>query len=121
MNHWAGTASLPLPAIAGRATEASIEYSITGDASRIVRSRKESVEMTFQAAPATVRMGTPTTLTWTAREAKQCIAGGSWSGAVGTSGTRTVNMSTVGDHEFTLTCKSDTEAAEAKLRVAVSP
>jgi hypothetical protein len=121
MNHWAGTASIPLPAIAGRATEASMEYSIVGDASRIVRSRKGSVEMTFQAAPTTVRVGTPTVLTWTAKEAKQCIASGSWSGAVGTSGTRTVNVTTAGDHEFMLTCKSDTEAAEAKLRVAMSP
>jgi hypothetical protein len=121
MNHWAGTASLPLPAIAGRATDASIEYSITGDASRIVRSRKESVEMTFQAAPATMRVGTPAVLTWTAKEARQCTAGGSWSGAVRTSGTRTVNMTAAGDHEFTLTCKGDTETAEAKLRIAVSP
>jgi hypothetical protein len=121
MNHWAGTANMPLPAIAGRATEASMEYSIVGDASRIVRSRKGSVEMTVQAAPATVRVGMPTVLTWMAKEAKQCIAGGSWSGAVGTSGTRTVNMTTAGDHEFILTCQSDTEAAEAKLRIAVSP
>jgi hypothetical protein len=121
MNHWAGTASMPLPAIAGLATDASMEYSIVGDASRIVRSRKGSVEMTVQAAPATVRVGMPTVLTWTAKEAKQCIAGGSWSGAVGTSGTRTVNMTTAGDHEFTLTCQNDTESAETKLRVAVSP
>ena len=121
MNHWAGTANMPLPAIAGRATDASMEYSIAGDASRIVRSRKGSVEMTVQAAPATVRVGTPTVLTWTAKEAKQCVAGGSWSGAVGTSGTRTVNMTVAGDHEFTLTCQNDTEAAETRLRVAVSP
>ncbi len=121
MNHWAGTAGPPLPAIAGRATEASMEYSIAGDASRIVKSRKGSVEMTFQAAPSTVGVGTPTVLTWTAKEARQCIAGGSWSGALGTSGTRTVNMTAAGDHEFTLTCKNDTEAAETKLRVVVSP
>jgi hypothetical protein len=121
MNHWAGSASLPLPTIAGRATDASIECSIAGDASRIVRSRKGSVEMTFQAAPATVRLGTPTVLTWTAKEAKQCIAGGSWSGAVGTSGTRTVKMTAAGDHEFTLTCESETATAETTLRVAASP
>ena len=77
--------------------------------------------MTVQAAPATVRVGTPTVLTWTAKEAKQCVAGGSWSGAVGTSGTRTVNMTIAGDHEFTLTCQNDTESAETKLRVVVSP
>ena len=98
-----------------------MEYSIAGDASRIVKSRKGSVEMTFQAAPSTVGVGTPTVLTWTAKEARQCIAGGSWSGALGTSGTRTVNMTAAGDHEFTLTCKNDTEAAETKLRVVVSP
>jgi hypothetical protein len=121
MNRWTGTASLPLPAIAGRATDASVEYSIASDASRIVRSRKESVEMTFQAAPVAVRVGAPTVLTWTSREAKQCIAGGSWSGAVGTSGTRTVNMTAAGDHEFTLTCEGDAAAAETKLRVVVSP
>jgi hypothetical protein len=121
MNHWAGPGSMPLPAIVGRATDASMEYSIAGDASRIVRSRKGSVEMTVQAAPATVRVGTPTVLTWTAKEAKQCVAGGSWSGAVGTSGTRTVNMTIAGDHEFTLTCQNDTESAETKLRVVVSP
>jgi hypothetical protein len=121
MNHWGGAASAPLPAITGPATDASLEYSIVGDASRIVRSRKGSVEMTFQAAPATARVGAPIVLTWTSREAKQCIAGGSWSGTVGTSGTRTMNNTAAGEHEFTLTCQGDTAAAETKLRVAVSP
>jgi hypothetical protein len=120
MNRWGGAASVPLPTIVGRAIDASIEYSIAGDASRVVKSRKDSVEMTFRAAPSTVRAGTPTVLTWTAKEARQCIAGGSWSGAVGPSGTRTVNMTGAGDHEFTLTCENDTESAETKLRVVVS-
>jgi hypothetical protein len=121
MNRWAGTASVPLPAIAGRAIDASMEYSIAGDASRIVKSGKGSVELTFQAAPSIVRLGTPTVLTWTAKGAEQCISGGSWSGAVGTSGTRKVIMTAPGENEFTLTCKGDIEAAEARLRVDVSP
>jgi len=125
MNHWAGTAGPPLPAIAGRATEASMEYSIAGDASRIVKSRKGSVEMTFQAAPSTVGVGTPTVLTWTAKKARQCIAGGHVHGSrprrSKRTGPGTVNMTAAGDHEFTLTCKNDTEAAETKLRVVVSP
>jgi hypothetical protein len=121
LNRWTGTASLPLPTIAGPATDASMEYSIKSDASRIVRSRKGSAEMTFQAAPATVRIGAPTVLTWTSKEAKQCIAGGSWSGSVGAAGTRTVKMTAAGDHEFTLTCESGTATAETTLRVVVSP
>ena len=122
MNHWAGAAGVQLPAIAGRANEASsMEYSIKGDASRIVKSRKGSVEVTLQAAPSTVRSGTPTVLTWTAKEAKQCVAAGSWSGAVGTSGTRTVNVTSAGEHVFTLTCDNGTESAETKLRIMVSP
>ena len=121
LNRWTGTTSLPLPMIAGPATDASMDYSIASDVSRIVRSRKGSVEMTFGAAPATVRMGAPTVLTWTSKEAKQCIAGGSWSGAVGTSGTRTVKMTAAGEHEFTLACESDSATAETTLRVAVSP
>ena len=121
MNRWTGPAGLPLPTIAGRANDASVDYSIIGDASRMVRSRKGSVEMTFRAAPATVRVGTPTALTWTSKEARQCVAGGAWSGAVGTSGTRTVSMTAAGDHEFTLTCESDAATAETTLRVVVSP
>jgi hypothetical protein len=121
MNRWTGTASLPLPTIAGHATDASIDYSIRSEGSRIVRSRKGSVEMTFRAAPSMARAGTPTVLTWTSKEAKQCVAGGAWSGTVAASGTRTVNMTAAGDHEFTLTCESDTATAETTLRVAVSP
>ena len=121
LNRWAGRASLPLPTIAGPATDASMDFSIASDGSRVVRSRKGPVEMTFAAAPATVRMGAPTVLTWTSKDARQCTAGGSWSGAVGTSGTRSVNVTGSGDHDFTLTCEGDSASAETKLRVAVSP
>jgi hypothetical protein len=121
MNHWTGTANLPLPTIGGQATDASMDYSITSDASRMVRSRKGPVEMTFQAAPATLRVGAPTVLTWTSKDARRCVSGGAWSGVVGTSGTRTVNMASAGNHVFTLSCEGETATAETTLQVVVSP
>lgn len=121
LNHWAGAPSVPLPAIAGQAADAELDYSIKSDASRIVRSRRDSMEITFQATPATLRVGTPTVLAWTSKEAKKCRSGGDWSGEIGTSGSRMVNMTSEGSHDFAITCENGTATSQTTLRVFVSP
>lgn len=121
LNRWAGTATSPLPAIEGQGTDASLEYSVKSSAARLVRARKGAMEITLQGAPGTLRVGNATTLTWTSKGANHCVASGAWSGAIGASGSRTVNMTAPGDYDFTLACDGGGESSPATLHVLVNP
>jgi hypothetical protein len=119
MNHWTGNGKLPLPTITGQATDISMDYSIKGNASRIVRARHEPVEITFQAAPAPLPAGTATVLNWSVRDATHCEASGAWSGPVPTSGSRSVRISS--NQDFILTCDNGAVQSDATLHVTVAP
>ena len=121
MNHWAGKGKLPLPTITGPSTNIAMDYSIKGDSTRIVRARHEPVEITLQASPATVRSGTATLLTWSARDATRCQASGGWTGAVAASGTLNQRITGGENQDYTLTCDNGTVQSEATLHVSVEP
>lgn len=91
-SHRAGQGSLPLPTITGQSTDVTIDYEIKGDATWIVRARKEALEVTLRATPDRPPPGTPMALTWNARESQNCNADGTWSGDVGVSGSRSVTL-----------------------------
>ena len=121
INRWAGQASLPLPTVAGPTNDVSLDYLIKADASRIAMSQVGTVAGTLKATPASLRVGDSTVLTWAARQASNCSGSGAWSGALATSGSRTLTMSTAGDHEFTLSCQNGSDTSNATLHVSVSP
>jgi len=120
MNHWGGQGSLP-PVVGGDRNEVSLEYLVKSDATRMVISQSGTVAITFRAAPAKLHTGDTTVLTWSARQASACSGDGAWSGSLGTSGTRTLTMTSPGDHEFKLTCQNAGDASTTTLHIEVSP
>ncbi len=76
-------------------------------------SQATSVMLTAIAAPAaptltlaapSIMLGASTTISWTSSNATSCTASGSWTGTLGTSGTKTLTPSAAGATTYSLTC-----------------
>jgi hypothetical protein len=68
--------------------------------------------------------GSSTTITWSSVKATSCTASGNWSGTLATSGTQTVNPTTVGSDTYTLTCSNAggmSPASSVTLTVTAAP
>ena len=52
-------------------------------------------------------VGTSVEISWSSSNASSCSASGSWTGSKATSGSESVEISTVGDTTFTLTCSGE--------------
>jgi hypothetical protein len=59
---------------------------------------------TLTLAAASIATGSSTTLTWSSVNTTGCTASGSWSGAMASNGTQTVNPTAVGSDTYTLVC-----------------
>jgi len=59
---------------------------------------------TLTLAAPSIATGASTTLTWSSVNTTGCTASGSWSGAMASNGTQTVNPTTVGSDTYTLVC-----------------
>ncbi len=119
INRWAGTKPTPLPTIAGQGNDVSLDYVIQADSTRIGDAQKGTAEVTLRVRPFSVSGAAPTELAWTSRQIQSCVAGGAWNGAVGATGSRTVQLKTPGNYDFTLTCQG-ADAASVGARVTVS-
>jgi len=71
--------------------------------------------------PSTIVAGNPVTLTWTSSYATTCAAGGAWSGALATSGRRSVTPLVTGSFTYSLTCSNIGGSTTASAPLAVSP
>jgi hypothetical protein len=61
---------------------------------------------TLSLASTSIAVGSSTTLTWSSVNTTGCTASGSWSGALASNGTQTVNPSTVGSDMYTIACSN---------------
>ncbi len=59
---------------------------------------------TLTLAASSIVVANSTTITWSSVNATSCAGTGSWSGTLGTSGTRTVKPTVAGTDSYTLTC-----------------
>ena len=118
VNRWSGQ-GLPIPVIAGHENEVALNFVIASDSLRGISAQKGTLSVVLQAAPAAVRVGGATVLTWSSSQADRCSAGGAWGGALALRGTISVNMNAAGDHEFSLDCQNSGESLNTSLRVAV--
>jgi hypothetical protein len=120
INRWAGSQELPLPNIMGNGIDVSIDYDILGDSSRIASVHKGSVNIALKATPAKLSAGRATTVTW-ATQADACSAGGAWNGSnLSSKGSRSVTLEKPGESDLTLSCRSSSDTAEARLPVVVN-
>jgi hypothetical protein len=118
VNRWSGQ-DFPIPLIEGHENEVALNFVIASDSLRGISSQKGNLSVVLEAAPATLRVGGATVLTWSSSRADTCSAGGAWSGALAPRGTLAVNMNAAGDHEFLLDCQNSAESLNTGLHVAV--
>jgi hypothetical protein len=119
MNGWSGTERLPLPSIAGTTNNVSLSYVIADDTARVLAAQQGTGSLTLLATPTSLSAGGSTTLTWTSKDVTGCTAGGSWSGAVGTGGSRVITLSAPGTYNFVLTCQSASSTSSTTMPVIV--
>ncbi len=119
MNGWSGTEKLPLPSIAGATNNVSLNYAIADNTSRVLAAQTGTGSLTLLATRTTLQAGGSTTLTWTSKNVTGCTAGGSWTGAVGTSGSRVITLSAAGNYNFALTCQNAGSTSSTTMPVVV--
>lgn len=76
--------------------------------------------VTIMASPATITLGSATTLTWSSTNATSCNASGSWSGTQAVSGTQIVTPTATGTAAYTLTCTGAGGTANGSASVTVN-
>jgi hypothetical protein len=86
-----------------------------------------SVDVTINTPPVTIvssaelaPLGIAYNLSWTSTDSSSCFASGDWSGTKGTSGSESINESTVGDKTYVLTCQKNGEEVSDSTGVKVS-
>jgi len=88
-----------------------VKYTVTLDATA-----------SLSANPTTTGAGQPVTLTWTSTHAQSCTATGDWSGTLPSTGSQSVTPTTLGIHNYGISCSNPGAAAQASQTVtAVSP
>jgi len=68
---------------------------------------------TLTLAASSIIVNTSTTLTWSSANATSCMASGTWSGTMATSGTQTLTPTAAGTDIYTLTCSNAVGASAA--------
>ena len=75
------------------------------------------VVISFSSSASELEIGSSATLSWSAANADQCEASGSWSGAKGASGSETFAFDAVGNYSFTLNCSNSSLSSTATVEV----
>jgi hypothetical protein len=117
MNRWAGS-DLPVPTIAGKTNDVAVELVMSAQLIEVSYLQNGPVISTLEASPISLHPGSSTVLTWSSTDASSCSAGGAWSGALGTSGTKTVKVGAAGSSAFGLVCQSASVSANTSLLVS---
>ncbi|MBA4284449.1 MAG: hypothetical protein C0434_02820 [Xanthomonadaceae bacterium] len=77
--------------------------------------------VSLSAAPATVTLGSTSTLSWSSTDATSCTASDDWSGSRATSGSASVTPAATGTARYTLSCTGGGGSASATATVTVNP
>ena len=77
--------------------------------------------VSLNAAPTSIAIGSPTTLTWSSTDATACTATGAWTGSRATSGSEANTPAAAGTSSYTLTCTGAGGSANATATVTVNP
>jgi hypothetical protein len=115
MNQWAGS-GLPLPTITGTNNDVAVNFSMTGQNTKVSLLETGSMMLMLESSPAAVRVGASTLLTWDSANTTSCMAGGAWSGAVRGSGTQALPVA-AGTQTFTLNCQNAVGAWNTSMNV----
>lgn len=77
--------------------------------------------VTISASPATIALGSSSTLTWSSTDATSCTASGAWAGTKATSGSQSVTPAATGSGTYTLTCTGAGGSGTGAATVTVGP
>ena len=73
--------------------------------------------VSFSANPSSQEINNNVTLTWSSSNASSCSASGGWSGSKGTSGSESVQITTVGNITFSISCSGTGGSRSASVNV----
>jgi hypothetical protein len=116
LNWWEGS-NLPLPTITGQNNDIALNFDMLGQLMKVSYLETSSLGVTVKTTPTTINHGASTLLNWSATHANSCSATGAWSGSVGTSGSRAVQLGAAGNYNFGLSCESGSAALGTTVRV----
>jgi hypothetical protein len=116
MKKWALN-DLPPPTIKGSKNDIALNFSMTSQAMKVSYVQKGALTVTVKVTPTVVRAGQSSMLSWTTNEASHCSASGSWSGSLGTSGSRAVKVGSAGNYNYGLNCQNSSVSSSATVAV----
>ena len=119
MVKWAGSGSV-LPVLGGTQNNINLEYTMTGDDTRVTTATQGTVSETLQVTPATLSLGKTAALTWSSKEASTCSASGAWAGALVLNGSQTITPASAGNYNFTLYCQNGSASSSTTLPASVT-
>lgn len=126
---WSGSKALSGNQTVTPATAGSPRFTLTcsGPGGNISRSVTLTVQpppppvIAFTAEPATLYIGTSTTLNWNVTGATSCAASGAWTGTRALTGTQSVTPPALGTHSWTLNCTGAGGSTARTVTASVIP
>ena len=104
MNAWGGTSSFVTSFGAGVGHNLILDYHLISTNTVVEAGQLNGMLWQLEAAPSSVAVNAPATLTWESKGAQSCTASGAWSGSKGPDGGTTETLTSPGDAGFVLTC-----------------
>jgi hypothetical protein len=118
VNRWAGPAALPIPVIDGSGNSIQMEAIIESDSMVAMYNQSGTESVTVKGTQSALAVGSLTSVSWSSVGASSCAASGGLSGALSTSGTKSVKLASAGTTNFTVNCKNGSSTVTTTLPVA---
>jgi hypothetical protein len=119
MKHWAGS-DFPTPTMGGSTNSINLNFTMASQLMKITHVQKNTLVSTVQASPATIRVGTSTTMKWSARNATACSTSGVTAAAVRPFDSLALKLAAVGTKSFSLRCVNNTATTVATVQLVAN-
>jgi hypothetical protein len=116
MKHWGGS-DFPTPTMGGNSNSINLNYTMASQLMKVTHVQKNTLVSTVQATPATIRVGTSTTMKWSARNASTCSASGVTAATVRPFDSLAVKLAAAGTKTFSLRCANSTASTVATVQL----
>jgi hypothetical protein len=116
MKHWSGS-DYPTPTMGGSSNSINLNFTMASQLMKVTHVQKNTLVSTVQASPATIRVGTSTTMTWSARNATSCTTSGITAATVRPFDSLALKLPAIGTKSFSLHCVNSVANTVATVQV----